>query len=152
MIYALEQRLSLKCCVRGFPKPNVTWFRDGEPLSLVSLRFTLANDNQELVISRVLTDDSGNYSCMAQNIHGRSKLHNITLDIRKENNPLRDSRGQVAIVIIIVIAIVIVVIVIVIVIIIISSSIIIIVIMSQLYLIIQSISSSSGSNRSSRTL
>ncbi|KAK3914749.1 Protogenin A, partial [Frankliniella fusca] len=57
------------CDVQGVPHPNITWFKNGEPVS-GNGRIRLLNS--KLVISMSVASDTGYYQCMAQNGVGES--------------------------------------------------------------------------------
>ena len=68
------------CVFFGFPKPNVTWFKDGHDLMLVvpGLRYeTIENATDVkfqwksyLRINITQRNDSGTYHCVAKNVAG----------------------------------------------------------------------------------
>ncbi|XP_065214730.1 vascular endothelial growth factor receptor 1-like [Planococcus citri] len=62
--------------VVGIPHPNVTWYKDGKPVSL-SNRITLTRNSQNLSIANVSLVDEGKYSFFASN-----KLGNVTDSLR----------------------------------------------------------------------
>lgn len=67
----------LECLAVGSPKPKITWNKNGKPLTL-SKRHFLAAENQLLVITDTILDDSGIYECEMSNglgnERGRSQL------------------------------------------------------------------------------
>ena len=83
MMYSNEKPFTLSCCVQGYPKPRITWLKNNKPLPTNRDQYTLQNDNQELTIERLLSRDSGEYTCIAINIHGVSN-YTIFMDIRGE--------------------------------------------------------------------
>ena len=83
MMYSNEEPFTLSCCVQGYPKPRITWLKNNKPLPTNRDQYTLQNDNQELTIERLLSRDSGEYTCIAINIHGVSN-YTIFMDIRGE--------------------------------------------------------------------
>lgn len=71
--------VTLSCEARGVPPPTLTWFKDGQPLSL---HRNLLLDGQEtrLQLPDVATSDAGLYSCVASNQAGSStKTFNLTV-------------------------------------------------------------------------
>uniref|UniRef100_A0A6P7F6S0 Protein sidekick n=1 Tax=Diabrotica virgifera virgifera TaxID=50390 RepID=A0A6P7F6S0_DIAVI len=65
--------LSLPCDVLGIPKPNVTWYRNSEELDLSDKRYEVQEDNS-LLIKKLLISDNGMYQCFARNEAGESSL------------------------------------------------------------------------------
>ncbi|XP_034025662.1 LOW QUALITY PROTEIN: hemicentin-1 [Thalassophryne amazonica] len=66
----LHHRTVLPCEVRGFPKPSITWQREGVPIATGHRLAVLSNG--ALVFSRVTLGDAGTYQCLAQNEAGVS--------------------------------------------------------------------------------
>ncbi|XP_056132043.1 hemicentin-1 [Lampris incognitus] len=66
----------LPCEVQGFPRPSITWQREGVPISAGHRLAVLSNG--ALKFSRVTLGDAGTYQCLAQNdagtVMGRTKL------------------------------------------------------------------------------
>ncbi|XP_038853583.1 hemicentin-1-like [Salvelinus namaycush] len=58
----------LPCEVKGFPRPSITWQREGVPI-LTGHRLALLS-NGALKFSRVTLGDAGTYQCLAQNEAG----------------------------------------------------------------------------------
>ena len=67
--------VQITCPVTGMPKPAVTWAKDDEQLKSGG-RYTIA-ESGVLTISELLVEDSGQYSCTAQNIQGSVKMTGI---------------------------------------------------------------------------
>jgi len=62
--------IELPCHVRGFPSPNVTWYRDATPLSdIPAVRYSILANNS-LHISFMRREDSGMFQCSASNQAG----------------------------------------------------------------------------------
>ena len=56
--------------MEGSPSPEVTWYRDTEPLSSIpAVRYNIA-DNGSLVINYMRREDSGMFQCSASNQAG----------------------------------------------------------------------------------
>ncbi|XP_071783895.2 hemicentin-1 [Centroberyx gerrardi] len=66
----------LSCEVQGFPRPSITWQREGVPIAAGHRLAVLSNG--ALKFSRVTLGDAGTYQCLAQNeagvAVGRTKL------------------------------------------------------------------------------
>ncbi|XP_069039515.1 hemicentin-1 isoform X2 [Lepisosteus oculatus] len=71
--------VTFTCEARGVPPPSLSWFKDGQPLSL---HRNLLSDGQEtrLRLPAVTPHDAGHYSCVASNQAGSStKTFNLTV-------------------------------------------------------------------------
>ena len=55
--------LQMDCFVKGFPKPEVNWTRDGK----------LFNTTNKLTIKQVTYGDAGQYTCSAENSEGKNE-------------------------------------------------------------------------------
>ncbi|XP_060530016.1 protein sidekick isoform X3 [Cylas formicarius] len=77
-------QLSLPCDVIGIPKPNVTWYRNTETLDLSDKRYVVEEDNS-LLIKKLLIADNGMYQCFARNQAGESSL-STWLRVKKFRN------------------------------------------------------------------
>ncbi|CAB1459337.1 unnamed protein product [Pleuronectes platessa] len=64
------ERLLLACGVSGVPAPRITWVFNN---NIVPVHYDQMNGHSELVIERVSKDDSGTYTCVAENNVGTSK-------------------------------------------------------------------------------
>ena len=58
---------TLKCVATGKPEPDITWHRNGEPVVL-DKRVVLSD--RSLFILEAKVEDTGSYSCIAQNSEG----------------------------------------------------------------------------------
>ncbi|XP_075872115.1 hemicentin-1 isoform X2 [Nelusetta ayraudi] len=64
------ERLLLACGVSGIPLPRITWAFNN---NIVPVHYDHTNGHSELVIDRVSKDDSGTYTCVAENNVGTIK-------------------------------------------------------------------------------
>ncbi|KAI1891477.1 hypothetical protein AGOR_G00144220 [Albula goreensis] len=64
------ERLLLSCGVSGIPTPEITWVFNN---NIIPAHYDHVNGHSELVIERVSKDDSGTYTCIAQNRVGSIK-------------------------------------------------------------------------------
>ncbi|KAK0181087.1 hypothetical protein PV327_003402 [Microctonus hyperodae] len=71
---AEASRIKLTCTVLGDPEPQVHWTKDEKQLPSSSNRHCTTMDNglASLEIYAVTPKDSGEYSCIATNVHGQS--------------------------------------------------------------------------------
>ncbi|XP_063051892.1 hemicentin-1-like [Engraulis encrasicolus] len=65
----LHQGVVLPCDTQGFPRPSITWQREGVPLATTGHRMAVLS-NGALKFSRVTLGDAGTYQCLAQNSAG----------------------------------------------------------------------------------
>nr|KAF6314649.1 hemicentin 2 [Myotis myotis] len=68
----LNSSVSLPCDVRAHPSPEVTWYKDGQALSLGEGVFLLPGTHT-LQLARAQPADSGTYMCEALNAAGRDQ-------------------------------------------------------------------------------
>uniref|UniRef100_G1Q1L7 Hemicentin 2 n=1 Tax=Myotis lucifugus TaxID=59463 RepID=G1Q1L7_MYOLU len=68
----LNSSVSLPCDVRAHPSPEVTWYKDGQALSLGEDVFLLPGTHT-LQLARAQLADSGTYMCEALNAAGRDQ-------------------------------------------------------------------------------
>lgn len=69
------QVAQLECAVKGLPKPEVKWFKDGKPLkpsAHVKIEET-EEGGQKLIIDCVRSEDIGSYKCEAVNVAGTAR-------------------------------------------------------------------------------
>ncbi|XP_051803642.1 hemicentin-1 [Acanthochromis polyacanthus] len=64
------ERLLLACGVSGVPLPRITWAFNN---NIIPVNYDHMNGHSELVIERVSKDDSGTYTCVAENNLGTIK-------------------------------------------------------------------------------
>ncbi|TMS20257.1 Hemicentin-1, partial [Larimichthys crocea] len=64
------ERLLLACGVSGNPPPRITWAFNN---NIIPVHYDHMNGNSELVIDRVSKEDSGTYTCVAENNVGTIK-------------------------------------------------------------------------------
>jgi len=81
-------RLELKVQVKGDPDPQVTWTKDGVPLSSSEImEVKYKNGVASVVINEVFPEDAGKYTCRANNTKGAvetsSKVTILPMDKKK---------------------------------------------------------------------
>ncbi|KAH0618306.1 hypothetical protein JD844_017377 [Phrynosoma platyrhinos] len=64
--------ISLTCEVTGFPPPDLSWLKNGKPLSL-NTNALIIPGGRTLQIPRARLSDGGEYVCIARNIAGESR-------------------------------------------------------------------------------
>ncbi|XP_039591708.1 hemicentin-1 isoform X2 [Polypterus senegalus] len=64
------QRLLLTCAASGIPTPTITWAFNN---NIIPAQYESANGHSELLIERVNKEDSGTYTCIAENSVGSVK-------------------------------------------------------------------------------
>uniref|UniRef100_A0A4W3JWV4 Hemicentin 1 n=1 Tax=Callorhinchus milii TaxID=7868 RepID=A0A4W3JWV4_CALMI len=71
--------VTLSCEVSGKPIPNITWLKDGQPLTK-DQRHRVLSSGRFLQIDRTRVSDTGRYTCVASNAAGdRSKNFNLNV-------------------------------------------------------------------------
>ncbi|XP_049441520.1 neuregulin 2b isoform X2 [Epinephelus fuscoguttatus] len=71
-------KLYLKCEATGNPSPSFRWYKDGHELQRGrDLKIKTNKKNSKVQISRVRVEDSGNYTCVAENSLGQENVTSI---------------------------------------------------------------------------
>ena len=91
------KEITLPCDVGGTPAPNVTWYRDGMPITEIpNLRYKIGSDENDptaLKINYLKLDDSSLFQCKAENdagdIVGYSWLRVKSKSLRSQKSPVR---------------------------------------------------------------
>uniref|UniRef100_A0A674BTL4 Myosin light chain kinase, smooth muscle n=1 Tax=Salmo trutta TaxID=8032 RepID=A0A674BTL4_SALTR len=65
------QDFLLQCSVDGKPRPNISWLLNGERPMLYA-HSSFENGLAQLTVQGTLPEDEGQYTCVAENIHGRA--------------------------------------------------------------------------------
>lgn len=71
--------LTLTCNASGDPQPNITWTKDGVPMSFSSDAF------HQFRLTDVQSEDSGSYKCTASNGYGSDATSVSRVDVKREN-------------------------------------------------------------------
>lgn len=71
--------LTLTCNASGDPQPNITWTKDGVPMSFSSDAF------HQFRLTDVQSEDSGSYKCTASNGYGSDATTVSRVDVKCEN-------------------------------------------------------------------
>ncbi|XP_076455301.1 hemicentin-1-like isoform X2 [Babylonia areolata] len=69
------QTATLDCPVYGIPFPNVTWLREGRDLPTSDPRVRVTNGGVQLQILNAIEEDTGKYSCLAENPAGSDRAN-----------------------------------------------------------------------------
>ncbi|NXB77102.1 HMCN1 protein, partial [Donacobius atricapilla] len=67
----LNHEIHLECRAKGFPIPDIHWFKDGKPLFLGDPNVELLDRDQVLHIKSARRVDKGRYQCSATNTAGK---------------------------------------------------------------------------------
>lgn len=69
MKHLLGEPLQLQCKFSGIPRPQITWYKDGNEISNEGndSRISLSDDNTLLDIHYIKAEDEGRYKCIAAN-------------------------------------------------------------------------------------
>jgi hypothetical protein len=67
-------RALFKCVVSGAPEPEIIWFHNEKPLKETKdFELSFTGDQCSLLIREVYLEDSGEYKCVARNLHGAAQ-------------------------------------------------------------------------------
>ncbi|KAL6090852.1 hypothetical protein STEG23_037157 [Scotinomys teguina] len=81
-VVVVGEQLVLECGPPwGYPKPSVSWWKDGKPLVLQSGRRTVSGDS--LMVARAEKNDTGTYMCMATNNAGQRESRAARVSVRE---------------------------------------------------------------------
>ena len=70
-----RQSVVLDCPAAGTPIPQLSWFKDGEPIDLEAVgRYRILQDGQQLEILVAHVDDAGHFECRAVNEAGSDNV------------------------------------------------------------------------------
>ena len=78
-----NDRVTMLCPAQGIPKPYVTWYKDGQPITGNEIGLRLLPDGA-LQIDQAEPQHAGRYKCLASNIAGNAS-HLIDLKILSKN-------------------------------------------------------------------
>ncbi|KAF5283152.1 hypothetical protein FQR65_LT02664 [Abscondita terminalis] len=67
-------RINLMCDAVGIPKPNVTWYKNAVEIEVSSDSRYLIEEDNSLVIKKLVMEDSGMFQCFARNDAGESSV------------------------------------------------------------------------------
>uniref|UniRef100_A0A672FI82 Neuregulin 2b n=1 Tax=Salarias fasciatus TaxID=181472 RepID=A0A672FI82_SALFA len=77
-LLSVGDKLYLKCEASGNPSPSFRWYKDGHELQKGrDLKIKTNKKNSKVQISRVRVEDSGNYTCVAENSLGQENATSI---------------------------------------------------------------------------
>ena len=66
----IGKALEIPCTIKGTPAPEITWYRDSQPLDS-KVRYQVA-ENGSLIINYMRREDSGMFQCSGSNQAGYS--------------------------------------------------------------------------------
>jgi hypothetical protein len=79
--------INLDCRVTGSRPINITWLKDGQPLTKRVPDYEFLHDNQTLKLVRIIPSDQGVYTCVAHNKYGKM-THEMTVEaVEKKISP-----------------------------------------------------------------
>uniref|UniRef100_A0A8C9WAH4 Neuregulin 2 n=1 Tax=Scleropages formosus TaxID=113540 RepID=A0A8C9WAH4_SCLFO len=87
-------RLTLKCEASGNPSPTYTWYKDGSELKKSKeIKIKSSKKNSRVQINRVRLEDSGNYTCVAENLLGKENTTS-TINVQSITTTLSPGSGH----------------------------------------------------------
>ncbi|XP_028823701.1 hemicentin-1 isoform X1 [Denticeps clupeoides] len=72
--------VSLSCEASGIPLPNITWLRDGRPISTSDSTTRIISGGRSLRLMHAATEDAGRYTCVVSNSAGEDHM-NFDLEV-----------------------------------------------------------------------
>ncbi|KAJ8246805.1 hypothetical protein GJAV_G00255580 [Gymnothorax javanicus] len=85
-------KLLLKCEASGRPTPEYKWYRDGSEFrKSKEVKIKNSKKNSRIQINKARLEDSGNYTCVAENMHGRD---NSTSSVNVQSSTTTLSPGS----------------------------------------------------------
>ncbi|XP_077447973.1 neuregulin 2a isoform X2 [Stigmatopora argus] len=87
-------KLTVKCEATGKPSPTYRWFKDGNELKKSKkIRIKNSQKNSRLQISRAKLEDSGNYTCVVENLLGKDNSTG-TINVQSITTTLSPGSGH----------------------------------------------------------
>ncbi|XP_061090841.1 pro-neuregulin-2, membrane-bound isoform-like isoform X3 [Conger conger] len=87
-------KLLLKCEASGKPTPEYKWYRDGSEFKKSKeVKIKSSKKNSRIQINRARLEDSGNYTCVAENMHGRDNSTS-TVTVQSSTTTLSPGSGH----------------------------------------------------------
>ncbi|XP_035263566.1 pro-neuregulin-2, membrane-bound isoform-like isoform X6 [Anguilla anguilla] len=87
-------KLLLKCEASGKPPPEYKWYRDGSEFKKSKeIKIKTSKRNSRILINRARLEDSGNYTCVAENMHGRDNSTS-TVNVQSSTTTLSPGSGH----------------------------------------------------------
>nr|XP_045001817.1 roundabout homolog 4 isoform X1 [Jaculus jaculus] len=84
-VAVVGEQLILECGPpRGYPKPSVSWWKDGKPLALQPGRHTMSRSS--LLVARAEKSDSGIYMCVATNNAGQRESRAARVSVQESRD------------------------------------------------------------------
>ncbi|XP_066572474.1 pro-neuregulin-2, membrane-bound isoform isoform X2 [Amia ocellicauda] len=88
------EKLTLKCEATGNPNPTYKWYRDGSELKKSKeIKIKSGKKNSRIQISKVKVEDSGNYTCVVENILGQETATS-TINVQSITTTLSPGSGH----------------------------------------------------------
>ncbi|XP_015205437.1 pro-neuregulin-2, membrane-bound isoform isoform X2 [Lepisosteus oculatus] len=88
------EKLILKCEATGNPIPTYKWYRDGSELKKSKeIKIKTGKKNSRIQITKVKVEDSGNYTCVVENLLGRDNATS-TINVQSITTTLSPGSGH----------------------------------------------------------
>ena len=78
-----QESVVFKCNATGFPKPQVTWFHNGEKVQASNVGRIQINSKNELIFTSLQSGDKGTVQCAATNDAGEA-ISKAILNVKSE--------------------------------------------------------------------
>ena len=96
-VVAIDQNLNITCEISGYPKPNVTWFKERDEIKvdgvLSRARLEFGEKFGNLNVKKIERNEGGNYTCVAENEVGKAET---TFKVKVLSVPLAPTELTVA--------------------------------------------------------
>uniref|UniRef100_UPI0035900F1F hemicentin-1 n=1 Tax=Myxine glutinosa TaxID=7769 RepID=UPI0035900F1F len=94
VVVMVSEPVQLQCEASGVPTPNLSWLKDGIPISSTpgNNALQIRSDGRILSLSHVQTSDAGLYTCVAVNVAGEGR-NDVTLRVYVPPNIMGEERN-----------------------------------------------------------
>ncbi|XP_056632203.1 vascular endothelial growth factor receptor 1-like isoform X1 [Diorhabda sublineata] len=89
MVENFPKSITMRCMVKGLPKPKIFWYKDGIDFEVNGSRIQFEEEKQILIFNETVAADAGNYKCVAVYKNNRD-FREVTLRFKNAPQPVQD--------------------------------------------------------------